>query len=145
MAIAYWCILVAALLPYGWVVIAKRTGPRYNNRDPRQWIARQEEPRVQRAYAAHLNAFEAFAPFAAGVLMAQAAGVPVGLVQGLALAFVAFRILHGVFYLLLRYVQVIYGGRHKKTSRSQRRGWHIFKTVFFLTTRPSPRLFSFSR
>ena len=99
MAIAYWCILVAALLPYGWVVIAKRTGPRYNNRDPRQCIARQEEPRVQRAYAAHLNAFEAFAPFAAGVLMAQAAGVPVGLVQGLALAFVAFRILHGVFYL----------------------------------------------
>ena len=99
MAIAYWCILVAALLPYGWVVIAKRTGPRYNNRDPRQWVARQEDPRVQRAYAAHLNAFEAFAPFAAGVLMAQAAGVPVGLVQGLALAFVAFRILHGVFYL----------------------------------------------
>ena len=99
MVIAYWCILVAALLPYGWVVIAKRTGPRYNNRDPRQWIARQEDPRIQRAYAAHLNAFEAFAPFAAGVLMAQAAGVPVGLVQGLALAFVAFRILHGVFYL----------------------------------------------
>ena len=99
MPIAYWCILVAALLPYGWVVIAKRGGPRYNNRDPRQWVARQEDPRVQRAYAAHLNAFEAFAPFAAGVLMAQAAGVPVGLVQGLALAFVAFRILHGVFYL----------------------------------------------
>ena len=99
MTIAYWCILVAAFLPYAWVAIAKRTGPRYNNRDPRQWIARQEEPRVQRAYAAHLNAFEAFAPFAAGVLMAQAAGVPVGLVQGLALAFVAFRILHGVFYL----------------------------------------------
>ena len=99
MPIAYWCILVAALLPYGWVVIAKRGGPRYNNRDPRQWVARQEDPRVQRAYAAHLNAFEAFAPFAAGVLMAQAAGVPVGLVEGLALAFVAFRILHGVFYL----------------------------------------------
>ena len=99
MPIAYWCILVAALLPYGWVVIAKRGGPRYNNRDPRQWVARQEDPRVQRAYAAHLNAFEAFAPFAAGVLMAQAAGVAVGLVQGLALAFVAFRVLHGVFYL----------------------------------------------
>jgi uncharacterized MAPEG superfamily protein len=99
MNIAYWCILVAALLPYGWVVIAKRGGPRYNNRDPRQWVARQEEPRVQRAYAAHLNAFEAFAPFAAGVLMAQAAGVPAALVQTLALAFVGFRILHGVFYI----------------------------------------------
>ena len=99
MTIAYWCILVAAFLPYAWVAIAKRTGPRYNNRDPRQWVARQEDPRVQRAYAAHLNAFEAFAPFAAGVLMAQAAGVPVGLVQALALAFVGLRILHGVFYL----------------------------------------------
>jgi len=99
MNIAYWCLLVAALLPYGWVAIAKRTGPRYNNRDPRQWVARQEDVRVQRAYAAHLNAFEAFAPFAAGVLMAQAAGVPAGLVQALALAFVAFRVLHGVFYL----------------------------------------------
>ena len=99
MSIAYWCILVAAFLPYGWVAIAKRTGPRYNNRDPRQWVARQEEPRVQRAYAAHLNAFEAFAPVAAGVLMAQAAGVPESLVQTLALAFVGLRILHGVFYL----------------------------------------------
>ena len=91
MSIAYWCVLVAALLPYAWVVIAKRTGPRYNNRDPRQWIARQEDPRIQRAYAAHLNAFEAFAPFAAGVLMAQLAGVPAGLVQALALAFVGLR------------------------------------------------------
>lgn len=99
MTIAYWCILVAALLPYLWVAIAKRTGPRYNNRDPRQWVARQEDPRVQRAFAAHLNAFEAFAPFAAGVLMAQAAGVAAGLVQALALAFVGFRVLHGIFYL----------------------------------------------
>lgn len=99
MNVAYWCILAAALLPYVWVVIAKRTGPRYNNRDPRQWIARQDEPRVQRAYAAHLNAFEAFAPFAAAVLMAQAAGVPASLVQVLALAFIGLRILHGVFYL----------------------------------------------
>src|SRR5690606_36241655 len=77
MSIAYWCIVVAALLPYAWVVIAKRSGPnRYNNRDPRPWVARQDNPLVQRAYSAHLNAFEAFAPFAAGVLMAQAAGVP---------------------------------------------------------------------
>jgi uncharacterized MAPEG superfamily protein len=99
MNIAYWCILVSALLPYAWVTIAKRSGPRYNNRDPRQWIARQEDPRVQRAFAAHLNAFEAFAPFAAGVLMAQAAGVEAGLVTTLALVFVAFRVLHGVFYI----------------------------------------------
>ncbi|MDQ2703183.1 MAG: MAPEG family protein [Pseudomonadota bacterium] len=99
MSVAYWCILVAALLPYGWIVIAKRNGERFNNRDPRPWLARQDNPLVQRANAAHLNAFEAFAPFAAGVLMAQAAGVPASLVQTLALAFVAFRILHGVLYI----------------------------------------------
>lgn len=99
MNVAYWCVLVAALLPYGWVALAKRSGQRYNNRDPRPWLARQDNPLVQRANAAHLNAFEAFAPFAAGVLMAQAAGVPAGLVQALALAFVGFRVLHGVFYL----------------------------------------------
>ena len=98
MSVAYWCILAAALLPYGWTTLAKRSGQRYNNRDPRPWLARQENPLVQRANAAHLNAFEAFAPFAAGVLMAQAASVPAGFVQALALAFIGFRILHGVFY-----------------------------------------------
>ena len=98
MSVAYWCIVVAALLPYAWIVIAKRSGERFNIRDPRPWLARQENPLVQRANAAHLNAFEAFAPFAAGVLMAQAAGVPANLVQTLALVFIACRILHGVFY-----------------------------------------------
>src|SRR3546814_15365050 len=64
--IAYWCILVAALLPYAWVTIAKRSGQRYNNRDPRPWVARQDNPLVQRAFAAHLIASEAFAPFEYG-------------------------------------------------------------------------------
>lgn len=98
MTIAYWCILIAALLPYVWVVFAKR-GPRFDNRDPRGWLAKQENPRIQHANAAHLNAFEAFAPFAAGVLMAQFAGVDAQLVSVLAIAFVAFRVLHGLCYL----------------------------------------------
>lgn len=99
MNIAYWCILIAALLPLPWIYVAKFSGPRYNNRDPRGWIARQDNPRVQRAYAAHLNALEAFPPFAAGVLMAQWAGVDPGHVMWLAVAFIVFRILHGLFYL----------------------------------------------
>jgi uncharacterized MAPEG superfamily protein len=97
MSIAYWCILVAVLLPYVWAFVAKR-GPRYDNSDPRGWLAKRDDPRAHRANAAHLNAFEAFAPFAAGVLMAQAAGVEVHTVAWLALAFVVFRILHGIFY-----------------------------------------------
>jgi uncharacterized MAPEG superfamily protein len=62
-------------------------------------VAEQSHPRLQRGNAAHLNAFEAFAPFAAGVLMAQAAGVDPFRITILALVFLAARILHGVFYL----------------------------------------------
>jgi uncharacterized MAPEG superfamily protein len=98
MAIAYWCILIAALLPYLWVAVAKAGGKRYDNRDPRGWLARQDNPRVARANGAQLNAWEAFAPFAASVLMAQAAGVPAGDIGNLAVAFVVLRVLHGVFY-----------------------------------------------
>jgi uncharacterized MAPEG superfamily protein len=98
MATAYWCILIAALLPYAWVTIAKASGQRYDNRDPRAWQARQDNPRSQRANGAQLNAFEAFAPFAAGVLMAQAAGVDPQRIGMLAIAFVVLRVLHGVFY-----------------------------------------------
>ncbi|MFL6593427.1 MAG: MAPEG family protein [Luteimonas sp.] len=98
MTIAYWCIFVAALLPYLWVSVAKGTGERYDNRAPRQWQARQDNPRSQRANAAQLNAFEAFAPFAAAVLMAQFAGVDPGRITLLAIAFVVLRVLHGVFY-----------------------------------------------
>ncbi|HET8819523.1 MAG TPA: MAPEG family protein [Xanthomonadaceae bacterium] len=99
MTIAYWCILAAAFLPYVWTVIAKRSGERYDNRDPRGWLSRQQNPVAIRANAAQLNAFEAFAPFAAGVLMAQFADVDAGTVTLLSLAFVGFRILHGVAYL----------------------------------------------
>ena len=98
MTIAYACILIAAFLPYLWTGLAKAGAKRYDNRDPRGWMARQEEPRRQRAYAAHLNAFEAFAPFAAAVLMAQAAGVDVQRITWLAVGFVVFRVLHGVLY-----------------------------------------------
>ena len=100
MALAYWCVLAAALLPYVWTTIAKQSGERYDNRDPRGWIARQTEPKVHRANAAQLNAFEAFAPFAAGVVMADIAGVPASHVAGLAVIFVIARVLHGVVYTL---------------------------------------------
>ena len=99
MSIAYWCILIAAALPYVWVAIAKSGAPGYNNKDPRGWVARQDTYRVRNANAAHLNAFEAFAPFAASVLMAQFAGVDPARISMLAIVFIAFRILHGIFYL----------------------------------------------
>ena len=98
MSIAYWCILIAALLPYLWVSFAKKTGERYNNRDPRDWQTKQTNPRSNRAHAAHLNGFESFPAFVAGVLMAQLAGVTPATVNLLAIVFVIARVLHGVFY-----------------------------------------------
>ncbi|WP_242112083.1 MAPEG family protein [Luteimonas aquatica] len=99
MATAYWCIVIAAVLPYLWVFVAKSGGPRYDNRDPRGWISKQENPRVKRADAAHLNSFEAFAPFAAGVLMAQFSGLDPQRINVIAVVFVVARLLHGVLYL----------------------------------------------
>lgn len=102
MAIPYLCILIAALLPYLWVSISKASGQRYDNRDPRGWLAKQENPRAHRANSAQFNAFEAFAPFAAGVLMAQAVGVDPRTITVLSLVFIAARIVHGFFYLANR-------------------------------------------
>ena len=99
LALAYWCVLIAAALPYLWVSIAKASGQRYNNRDPRGWQSRQDNPRSIRANAAQLNAFEAFAPFAAGVVMAQLTGVAHAHIAALAVVFVIARVLHGVLYL----------------------------------------------
>ena len=64
-----------------------------------RWVARQENYRVRNAYAAHLNAFEAFPAFAAAVLMAQFAQVDAQHVAWLSMVFIAFRVLHGIFYL----------------------------------------------
>ena len=99
MFIAYCCIIAAACLPYLWAVLAKTSAPDYNNKDPRGWVARQDSYRVRNAYAAHLNAFEAFPAFAAAVLMAQFAQVDAQHVAWLSIAFVAFRVMHGIFYL----------------------------------------------
>ncbi len=107
MMIAYLCLLVAALLPYVWIGIAKAGAPRYDNRDPRAWLDKQDSPRVRRATAAQHNAFEAFAPFAAGVLMAQFVGVDPVRINALALAFVGLRVLHGLLYV---------GNRHSLRS-----------------------------
>ena len=98
LATAYWCVLIAALLPYVWVAIAKANGERYNNRDPRGWLARQTDPVVHRANGAQLNSYEAFAPFAAAVVLAQLAGVAADRIALLAILFVVFRILHGLIY-----------------------------------------------
>jgi uncharacterized MAPEG superfamily protein len=99
-AVAYWCVLIVALLPYLWTSVAKASaGARYDNRNPRAWQARQDNPRSQWAHAAQLNGFEAFPMFAAGVLMAQAAHVGANTVATLALVILAARVAHGLAYI----------------------------------------------
>lgn len=99
MKIAYLCILIALFLPYVWVVIAKASGQRYDNRDPRGWLSKQTDAKAHRANAAQLNAFEALPGFIAGVLMAQLAQVDVMHITLASVAFIVFRVLHGVFYI----------------------------------------------
>lgn len=96
MTIAYWCILAAALLPYFTVAPAKMRRD-FDNRAPRAWEERLEGWRA-RLYWAHLNGFEAFAPFAAAVLVAHLAQAPQGRVDALAVTFVAARVVYGVCY-----------------------------------------------
>lgn len=92
------CLLIAGLLPYLWTTVAKVAGPRYNNRNVREWQSRLEGL-PQRAHAAHLNSFEAFPLFAAAVLSALLAGVDATLVGQLSMAFVAARVAYGLVYL----------------------------------------------
>lgn len=101
MTIAEGCILVAVLLPYAWVIVAKAIGRRegkFHNARPREYLG-GATGMAARANWAHLNAFEAFAPFAAAVLIAEKAGVAQERVDLLAIVFVAARVLHGVCYL----------------------------------------------
>ena len=97
MTLAYWCVLAAALLPYGAVAIAKwHRG--YDNRSPRDWEGRLEGRR-SRAVAAHHNHFEAFAPFAAAVIIAHLAGGQQALLDAFAGSFIVVRLAYTWAYL----------------------------------------------
>ena len=90
MTIAFWCVLITGILPYIAVGIAKMDKG-YDNNAPRDWLATRSG-KQKRAYAAHLNSFEAFPFFAAGVVVAHLAAGPTSIVDTLAFAFVLVRI-----------------------------------------------------
>jgi uncharacterized MAPEG superfamily protein len=98
MTIAYWCVLVAALLPFVFTAIAKFAGPGFNNRRPRDFQAQLTGMRA-RAHWAHLNSFEAFPPFAAAVIIAHQLAAPQGSVDALAVAFIVARLAYGALYI----------------------------------------------
>lgn len=98
MPIAYWCVLLAGMLPVFTVGFAKYGRPDYDNSAPRAWMDKLEGKR-RRADYAHRNHFEAFPFFAAGVIIAQQLNAPQNAINLLALGFIAVRIVYTFCYL----------------------------------------------
>lgn len=97
MPIAYWCVLVAALLPIVWVSYAK-LGVESDNRYPREDYDNLP-PGKRRAYAAHQNAYENFPFFAVAVIVAMTLGAAPATVNMLAIAFIVVRVIHALLYI----------------------------------------------
>ena len=97
MTIAFWCVLIAGLLPYAATLTAKLGAP-FDNHRPREWLLAQGGWRA-RANAAQLNGFEAFPLFAAAVLSAHLIHGPQSRVDLLALAFIGCRLVYFGAYL----------------------------------------------
>ncbi len=102
--VAYWCVLVAALLPIVCAGIAKSgmfsVSPKnggYDNNNPRAWLARQTDWRA-RANAAQANTFEALPFFFAAVIIAHQLQAAQALLDILAFMFVVLRLAYIVMY-----------------------------------------------
>jgi uncharacterized MAPEG superfamily protein len=102
--VAYWCVLIAALLPFACAWLAKSGGfgkPRsrggYDNHEPRAWLARLTDWRA-RANAAQANSFEALPFFIGAVVIAHQLGAPQARVDILCVVFVTLRIIYIAMY-----------------------------------------------
>lgn len=102
--IAYWCVLVAALLPFASAGLAKFgnfggvPGPgSFDNHDPRSWLAAQTGWRA-RANASQHNTFESLPFFFAAVIIAHLLQASQTRLDILALLFVFLRIAFIIMY-----------------------------------------------
>ena len=102
--VAYWCVLIAALLPLACAWLAKSGGfgkPRkeggFDNSDPRGWLAQQTDWQA-RANAAQANSFEALPFFIGAVIIAHQLGAPQALLDILALVFITLRVIYIAMY-----------------------------------------------
>ncbi|MBL8224437.1 MAG: MAPEG family protein [Chromatiales bacterium] len=99
MTIAYWCVLVAIFLPIVWAGVAKTGAKGYDNARPREFLAKLEG-RAARANYAQANSYEAFPPFAAGVVIAHVTGgAAQSTIDLLAVVFIVARIAYGLCYI----------------------------------------------
>lgn len=102
--IAYWCVLVMAILPivcagiakYGMFSKSRRDGG-YDNHNPRTWLDKQTDWRA-RANAAQANTFEALPFFFAAVIIAHQLQARQTVVDILAFMFVVLRLGYVLMY-----------------------------------------------
>lgn len=102
--VAYWCVLLAVLMPLACAGLAKYRGfgkPRreggFDNADPRGWLARQQGW-AARANAAQANSWEALPFFMGAVIIAHQLGAPQTRVDILAVLFITLRTIYVVMY-----------------------------------------------
>lgn len=102
--LAYWCVLVVAVMPILCALLAKvgsfgksRKEGGYDNDNPRAWLARQTEWRA-RANAAQANCFEALPFFIGAVIIAHQLGAVQVRLDILAFVFVVLRIMYVAMY-----------------------------------------------
>ncbi len=102
--VAYWCILVMAIMPivcagiakYGMFTISPKKGG-FDNNNPRSWLAKQTDWRA-RANAAQANTFEALPFFFAAVIIAHQLQARQTVLDILALMFVFLRTAYVLMY-----------------------------------------------
>lgn len=102
--IAYWCVLVAAVLPIVCAGIAKmgqfnksRRDGGYDNDNPRAWLARQLDWRA-RANAAQANSFEALPFFIGAIVIAHQLGAPQARLDVMAILYLVLRMMFIMMY-----------------------------------------------
>ena len=102
--IAYWCVLVAAVLPIVCAGIAKmgqfnksRRDGGYDNDNPRVWLARQLDWRA-RANAAQANSFEALPFFIGAIVIAHQLGAPQARLDVMAILYLVLRMMFIMMY-----------------------------------------------
>ena len=102
--LAYWCVLIAALLPIvcaglaKWGMLGKtRQQGGYDNHHPRDWLAQQTDWRA-RANAAQQNSFEALPFFIGAVIIAHQLGAYQARLDVLAFLYIVLRLLYIMMY-----------------------------------------------
>ena len=104
MTIALFCILLAAIMPIVCAGLAKgrdmtvsHKDGGYDNRNPRDWIAKQQGFKKW-AQSAQENCWEALPFFAASVIVSHMLGVIGWLPNALAVAFIMLRVIYVALY-----------------------------------------------